>query len=114
LVKTVEGISFTEDYRILLVTWNFGVVSRIDIGYQRPWHRPTSVLTYSGGRFRIDCKPIVSGKQVATSLKARILYIDAIRIVDPSDDDEVQIPNVYPPLSKKHNSNEEDPCELPG
>jgi DNA invertase Pin-like site-specific DNA recombinase len=114
LVKTVESISFTEAYRTLLVNWNFGLVSRIDISYQRPWHRPTSVLTYSGGRFRIDGKPIGSGKQVATSLKARIIYIDAIRIVDPSDDDEVQIPNVYPPLSKKHNSNEEEPCELPG
>jgi DNA invertase Pin-like site-specific DNA recombinase len=114
LAKTIQSISFSEDYRTLLVTWNFGLVSCIDIRYHWPWHRPASVLTYSGGRFRIDGKPICSGKQVAASLKAKITYIDAIRIVDPSEDDEQQIPNVYPPLSKKHNSNEEEACELQG
>ncbi|HKL57262.1 MAG TPA: recombinase family protein [Sphaerochaeta sp.] len=114
LVRTVESLSFSEDYHDLVVTWTMGMTSRVAIAYRKPWHRPTSVLTFEEGRYRIDGKLIGSGKQVAACLGSRPVYINSIRIVDAAEEDGMQIPNVYPPLSKCANSNGEVPCELQG
>jgi hypothetical protein len=113
LCNLVESLSFTPDYRELVIEWTMGTTSPAAICYRKPWHRPGSALSFKDGRYRVDGELVVSGKQVSACHKSRTAYIGAIRIIDPADD-EIQIPNVYPPLSKSTNNNGEESCESQG
>ena len=110
LFKLVSSITFTEDYRELIVTWQMGMTTHVAIEYRRLWDRPGSVLTFQNGRHRVDGQLIGSGKQIAKCYRSRETYISSIQIVDPASHEDIQVPNVYSPLSKSAQK-EEIECE---